>query len=87
LLDEATSALDSESERVVQEAVSRLMEGKTALVIAHRLSTVRQANCIYYMEDGMIIEQGTHESLMNLSDGRYRSMVIAGELEEVVSQD
>ncbi len=87
LLDEATSALDSESERVVQEAVSRLMEGKTALVIAHRLSTVRQANCIYYMEDGMIFEQGTHEYLMTLPDGRYRSMVLAGELEEAVFSD
>lgn len=82
LLDEATSALDSESERIVQEAVSRLMSEKTALVIAHRLSTVRQADCIYYMEAGRIVEQGDHDTLMGKENGKYRAMVLAGELEE-----
>jgi ATP-binding cassette, subfamily B, bacterial MsbA len=64
LLDEATSALDSESERLVQGAIARLMRGRTTLVIAHRLSTVRDADLIVVMEDGHIVETGTHESLL-----------------------
>ena len=64
LLDEATSALDSESERLVQAAVARLMEGRTTLVIAHRLSTVREADLIVVMEEGRVFETGTHEALM-----------------------
>ena len=63
LLDEATSALDAESERLVQEALEHLMEDRTTLVIAHRLSTVRAADRIVVMEDGRIVEQGTHEQL------------------------
>ncbi|KLK92959.1 ABC transporter [Microvirga vignae] len=65
LLDEATSALDAESERKVQEALDRLMEGRTTLVIAHRLATVRSANRILVMEKGRIVEEGTHETLLN----------------------
>ena len=63
LLDEATSALDAESERLVQEALDRLMASRTTLVIAHRLSTVRQADRIVVLEAGRIIEQGTHDTL------------------------
>jgi subfamily B ATP-binding cassette protein MsbA len=64
LLDEATSALDSESERLVQDAIKELMRGRTTLVIAHRLSTVRDADQIVVMEAGRIIETGTHEALL-----------------------
>ena len=63
LLDEATSALDAESERLVQEALEHLMEDRTTLVIAHRLSTVRASDRIVVMEDGRIVEQGTHDQL------------------------
>jgi len=64
LLDEATSALDSESERLVQEALTRLMRGRTTLVIAHRLSTVREADLIVVMEAGRVIESGRHDALL-----------------------
>jgi subfamily B ATP-binding cassette protein MsbA len=64
ILDEATSALDSESERHVQEALSRLMRGRTTLVIAHRLSTVEQADCIVVLDAGRIAESGTHAQLL-----------------------
>ncbi|GEO16218.1 ABC transporter permease [Microvirga aerophila] len=64
LLDEATSALDSESERLVQDAIRRLMQGRTTLVIAHRLSTVRDADKIVVMEAGRIVETGSHEALI-----------------------
>jgi ATP-binding cassette subfamily B protein len=63
LLDEATSALDAESERLVQDALDRLMQSRTTLVIAHRLATVRQADRIIVMEEGRIVEQGTHTAL------------------------
>jgi subfamily B ATP-binding cassette protein MsbA len=64
LLDEATSALDSESERLVQAGLERLMEGRTSLVIAHRLSTVTGADLIYYLDSGRVVERGTHAELM-----------------------
>uniref|UniRef100_UPI0013D3FA52 ATP-binding cassette domain-containing protein n=1 Tax=Klebsiella pneumoniae TaxID=573 RepID=UPI0013D3FA52 len=64
LLDEATSALDAESERLVQGALERLMQGRTTLVIAHRLSTVRDADLIVVMEAGRIAETGSHGALM-----------------------
>ena len=66
ILDEATSALDNESERLVQEALNRLMQGRTTLVIAHRLSTIEHANRVVVMERGQIAEQGTHAELIAL---------------------
>ncbi|RZM25817.1 MAG: ATP-binding cassette domain-containing protein, partial [Sphingomonas sp.] len=64
LLDEATSALDAESERLVQEALERLMATRTTLVIAHRLATVRAADRIVVMDEGRIVEQGNHAALI-----------------------
>ena len=72
LLDEATASLDSESERHVQEAIATLCEGRTTLVIAHRLSTVMHADCIHVIEDGQIVESGRHEELLR-KGGRYAS--------------
>ena len=74
LLDEATSALDSESERLVNEALERLMQGRTSLVIAHRLSTVRHADSILVFSHGKIVECGSHEQLI-AENGTYRFLV------------
>ena len=73
ILDEATSALDSESERQVQEALERLMEGRTTLVIAHRLSTIEHADRIVVLENGKIIENGSHKDLIQ-QDGMYANL-------------
>lgn len=71
ILDEATSSLDSESERLVQDALDRLMAGRTSFVIAHRLSTVVNANWVLVLDKGEIVEQGTHASLLANPDGLY----------------
>lgn len=74
ILDEATSSLDSESERLVQEALEKLMQGRTSLVIAHRLSTVRNADRILVINEGKIVEQGTHTELIANENGLYKTL-------------
>lgn len=75
ILDEATSSLDSESERLVQEALDKLMVGRTSLVIAHRLSTIRKADRILVLDGGKITESGTHEQLIQKQGGLYKSLL------------
>ncbi|KAK4441855.1 ABC transporter B family member 11 [Sesamum alatum] len=75
LLDEATSALDAESERIVQEALDRIMVNRTTIIVAHRLSTVRNANMIAVIHQGKIVEQGTHFELLQDSDGPYSQLI------------
>ena len=74
ILDEATSALDTESEKLVQNALEKMMLNRTSLVIAHRLSTIQKADVIVVMEKGKIIEQGNHTTLM-AKNGTYRKLV------------
>lgn len=74
ILDEATSALDTESEKLVQEAITELMKNRTSLVIAHRLSTIQNADQILVIEEGEIVEQGSHEDLINRDKGVYRKL-------------
>ncbi|KAJ0829582.1 putative ABC-type xenobiotic transporter [Helianthus annuus] len=75
LLDEATSALDAESERVVQDALDKVMINRTTVVVAHRLSTIRGADVIAVVKNGVIVEKGKHEKLINIKDGYYASLV------------
>lgn len=74
ILDEATSSLDSESERLVQDALENLMIGRTSIVIAHRLSTIRKADQILVIDNGRIVEKGTHDELIHLENGIYRNL-------------
>ena len=74
ILDEATSALDTESEKLVQEALENLMRDRTTLVVAHRLSTIRNADLIVVLHEGKIVEQGTHDQLITLN-GYYKRLI------------
>ncbi len=74
ILDEATSSLDSESEKWVQDALEKLMVGRTSIVIAHRLSTIRKADNIVVIDQGKIAEQGTHDHLLKITDGIYKNL-------------
>ena len=75
MLDEATSALDAESEVLVQDALNNLRENRTTIIIAHRLSTIRNVDQIYVLENGEIVEEGTHETLSKLDNGMYNNLL------------
>ncbi|MBT4817364.1 MAG: ATP-binding cassette domain-containing protein, partial [Lentisphaerae bacterium] len=74
IMDEATSALDSESEKLIQKAMDRVLEGRTSFVVAHRLSTIRNADKIVLLVDGTIAEIGGHDELMAIPNGRYHDL-------------
>ena len=74
ILDEATSALDTESERLVQDAINKMMQNRTSIVIAHRLSTIRHADEIIVLQKGNIIERGNHEQLLG-AGGIYKKLI------------
>ena len=73
ILDEATSSIDVRTEQQIQNAFTSMMQGRTAFIVAHRLSTIRNADLILVMRDGNVVEQGTHESLLS-SGGAYASL-------------
>lgn len=75
ILDEATSALDAESESLVQQALDKLMENRTTIIIAHRLATIRKVDTIYVIDQGRIVESGSHQQLLNYSGGAYSNLV------------
>lgn len=75
LLDEATSALDAESERVVQDALDQVTVNRTTIVVAHRLSTIKGADLIAVVKNGVIAEKGKHEELLGIKDGTYASLL------------
>lgn len=77
ILDEATSALDNKSEAIVQKAIDNLMQDRTVFVIAHRLSTVQNADKIVVVNEGEIVEEGTHEELLNIENGAYKALYMA----------
>ena len=76
ILDEATSSIDSESEKLIQEATKRITEGRTSLIVAHRLSTIKNADKIFVIEGGKVVEEGTHKELLNLG-GVYTNLTTA----------
>ena len=84
VLDEATSSLDTETERQVQEALDRLAQGRTTIAIAHRLTTVRDADQIVVLDAGRIVERGTHEELLERG-GRYAALALVQRGEEAAA--
>ena len=74
IMDEATSSLDSDSEAAIQRGMERMLKGRTSFVVAHRLSTIRNASQIVLIDKGKVVEQGTHEELMSMENGRYRDL-------------
>jgi len=74
ILDEATSSVDTETEREIQEALERLIAGRTVFAIAHRLSTLRKASRLFVIEDGRLVESGTHRELLAKPEGKYRRL-------------
>ncbi|CAF5087480.1 unnamed protein product [Rotaria sp. Silwood1] len=83
LLDEATSALDNVSEKIVQEALDQACKGRTTIVIAHRLTTIHKAHQIYVLDNGTVIEHGTHERLMAKEGGKYQAMIKRQQTEKI----
>jgi len=74
ILDEATSSVDTESEEMIQQATEELTKGRTSIVIAHRISTIQQANQIVVLDKGEIKEKGTHKELLSIHDGFYKRL-------------
>ena len=74
ILDEATSSVDSQSEQMIQKALEKLTENRTSIIIAHRLATIQKADRILVMDQGQIVEQGTHQSLLEMENGVYRNL-------------
>ena len=85
ILDEATSSVDTRTEKLIQDAMDRLMMNKTSFIIAHRLSTIKNADKILVMDDGKIIEEGTHNELINIKNGYYKGLYNQFEIEGGVS--
>ena len=79
ILDEATSALDNQSEKLVQEALEKVMENRTSIVIAHRLSTIQKADKIYVLDRGKVVQEGNHQELLQVA-GLYKSLHELGSL-------
>ncbi len=77
ILDEATSSIDTETEILLQKGLNELLKGRTSFIIAHRLSTIKNSSCIMYVDKGKIIEMGTHDELMDISDGMYKNLYMS----------